>query len=58
MGFRLHDLRRTLATITKHHLEQKVSGETIKRLLNHSNGDVRVAALDARTLLHPVDYVP
>jgi integrase len=36
--FRLHDLRRTFATIVNHHLERSLSPYSIKRLLNHSGG--------------------
>lgn len=36
--FRLHDLRRTFASIVNNHLERSLSGYTIKRLLNHAAG--------------------
>lgn len=36
--FRLHDLRRTFASIVNGHLERSVSTYTIKRLMNHSSG--------------------
>ncbi|MBF0283960.1 MAG: site-specific integrase [Magnetococcales bacterium] len=36
--FRLHDLRRTFASIVNHHLGRSLSAYTIKRLLNHSGG--------------------
>jgi integrase len=36
--FRLHDLRRTFASIVNHHLGRSFSEYTIKRLLNHSSG--------------------
>jgi integrase len=36
--FRLHDLRRSFASIVNHHLGQSLSTFTIKRLLNHSSG--------------------
>jgi integrase len=48
--FRLHDLRRTFATIVEHHLDQKLSGYTIKRLLNHSDGDVTAGYIQ-----HPLE---
>jgi integrase len=35
--FRLHDLRRTFATVVNRHLERSLSAYTIKRLLNHAN---------------------
>lgn len=38
--FTLHDIRRTFASIVDHHLGQKFTPYTIKRLLNHSQGDV------------------
>src|SRR6266704_4253063 len=38
IDFRLHDLRRTFASIVNHHLERSLSAYTIKRLLNHSTG--------------------
>jgi integrase len=38
--FRLHDLRRTFASIVDHHLARHLSAYTIKRLLNHSTDDV------------------
>ena len=41
MEFRLHDLRRTFASIATVHLERSLSAYTLKRLLNHrSGGDV------------------
>ncbi len=36
--FRLHDLRRTFASIASVHLERSLSAYTLKRLLNHSSG--------------------
>jgi integrase len=49
--FRLHDLRRTFATIVNHHLDHKMSGYTIKRLLNHSiSGDVTAGYVQ-----HPIE---
>jgi integrase len=49
--FRLHDLRRTFATIVNHHLERSLSAYTIKRLLNHSiSGDVTAGYVQ-----HPVE---
>jgi integrase len=36
--FRLHDLRRTFASIVNIRLERSLSGYTIKRLLNHAAG--------------------
>ena len=38
--FTLHDLRRTFASIVNHQLAKSFSLYTIKRLLNHSDGDV------------------
>lgn len=38
--FTLHDLRRTFASIVNHQLSRSFSMYTIKRLLNHSGGDV------------------
>lgn len=38
--FTLHDLRRTFASIVNHQLAKSFSMYTIKRLLNHSDGDV------------------
>ncbi len=38
--FTLHDLRRTFATVVNHQLSRSFSLYTIKRLLNHSDGDV------------------
>lgn len=49
--FRLHDLRRTFASIVNHHLERSLSQYTIKRLLNHaSGGDVTAGYIQ-----HPVE---
>lgn len=36
--FRLHDLRRTFASLVNHHLSKNISAYTLKRLLNHSSG--------------------
>lgn len=36
--FRLHDLRRTFASIVNHQLGRAFSAYTVKRLLNHSSG--------------------
>lgn len=36
--FRLHDLRRTFASVASVHLERSLSAYTLKRLLNHSSG--------------------
>lgn len=38
--FTLHDLRRTFASIVNHQLSKNFSMYTIKKLLNHSGGDV------------------
>ena len=38
--FTMHDLRRTFASIVNHQLSRSFSLYTIKRLLNHSGGDV------------------
>lgn len=38
--FTLHDLRRTFATIVNHRLAKNFTHSTIKKLLNHSAGDV------------------
>ena len=38
--FRLHDLRRTFASIVNHHLERSLSVYTLKKLLNHASSDV------------------
>lgn len=38
VDFRLHDLRRTFASLVNHHLERSLSSYTVKRLLNHSSG--------------------
>lgn len=40
VDFTLHDLRRTFASIVNHQLARSFSLYTIKRLLNHSGGDV------------------
>lgn len=40
IDFTLHDLRRTFASIVNHQLARSFSLYTIKRLLNHSGGDV------------------
>jgi len=40
IGFTLHDLRRTFASIVNHQLGRSFSMYTIKKLLNHSDGDV------------------
>ena len=36
--FRLHDLRRTFASIVNHHLQRSLSIYTVKKLLNHASG--------------------
>jgi integrase len=49
--FRLHDLRRTFASIVNHHLERSLSAYTIKRLMNHSSGN----DVTAGYIQHPVE---
>jgi integrase len=49
--FRLHDLRRTFASIVNHHLERSLSAYTIKRLMNHSSG----SDVTAGYIQHPVE---
>ncbi|MFO1431458.1 MAG: site-specific integrase [Candidatus Competibacteraceae bacterium] len=59
--FRLHDLRRSFATIVSHHLERSMSAYTIKRLLNHSSGadvtqgDVQFGIEDLREPMQAVE---
>jgi integrase len=58
--FRLHDLRRTFATIVTHDLERSFSAYTIKRLLNHSiTGDVTAGYIQTpvETLREPMEMV-
>jgi integrase len=58
--FRLHDLRRTFASIVNHHLERSLSQYTIKRLLNHSSGgDVTAGYIQhpVETLREPMEMV-
>lgn len=58
--FRLHDLRRTFASIVNHHLERSLSQYTIKRLLNHSTGgDVTAGYIQhsVETLRGPMEMV-
>lgn len=38
--FRLHDLRRTFASVVNHQLSAQFSHYTIKKLLNHRTSDV------------------
>lgn len=51
--FRLHDLRRTFASVVNHHLERSLSHYTIKRLLNHSSG----GDVTAGYIQHPVEIL-
>jgi integrase len=58
--FRLHDLRRTFASIVNHHLERSLSAYTIKRLLNHStDGDVTAGYIQhsVESLREPMEMV-
>jgi integrase len=58
--FRLHDLRRTFASIVNHHLERSLSAYTIKRLMNHSSGgDVTAGYIQhpIETLREPMEMV-
>lgn len=61
--FTLHDLRRTFATIVDHHITGRYSQYVIKRLLNHSQGDVtagyiRFGADDLRKPMQEIeDYI-
>jgi integrase len=60
VDFRLHDLRRTFASIVNHHLEKKLSYYTTKRLLNHSSGgDVTAGYIQhpVETLRQPIEMV-
>jgi integrase len=51
--FRLHDLRRTFASIVNHHLERSLSPYTIKRLMNHSSG----SDVTAGYIQHPLEML-
>ncbi len=59
--FRLHDLRRSFASIVNNHLERSLSAYTIKRLLNHGNGSdvtagyVQVSIEDLREPMKQVE---
>lgn len=58
--FRLHDLRRTFASIVNHHLERSLSVYSIKRLLNHSvAGDVTAGYIQhsVEVLREPMEMV-
>jgi len=58
--FRLHDLRRTFASVVNHHLERSLSHYTIKRLMNHSSsGDVTAGYIQhpVETLREPMEMV-
>jgi integrase len=58
--FRLHDLRRTFASIGNRHLERSLSQYTIKRLLNHSSGGDVTAGyiqLSLEDLREPMEMV-
>jgi integrase len=60
VDLRLHDPRRTFASIVNHHLERSVSAYTIKRLLNHSvDGDVIAGYLQftVEALREPMEMV-
>jgi integrase len=60
VDFRLHDLRRTFASIVNHYLERSLSAYTIKRLLNHStDGDVTAGYIQhpVETLREPIELV-
>lgn len=53
VDFRLHDLRRTFASIVNHHLERSLSAYTIKRLMNHSSGN----DVTAGYIQHPIEML-
>jgi integrase len=60
--FRLHDLRRSFASIVNHHLSRHISAYTLKRLLNHSNnggdvtaGYVQIGVEDLRSPMEAVE---
>ena len=58
--FRLHDLRRTFASIVNHHLQQSLSLYTVKKLLNHAtSGDVTAGYIQfgAEDLRQPMQMV-
>lgn len=58
--FRLHDLRRTFASIVNRHLERSLSQYTIKKLLNHSSGGDVTAGyiqLSVQDLREPMEMV-
>jgi integrase len=57
--FRLHDLRRTFASIVNHHLGQSLSVYTVKKLLNHATSDVTAGYIQFGTedLREPMQQV-
>lgn len=59
VAFTLHDLRRTFSSIVNHGLGRRFSPYTLKRLLNHSSGDVTAGYIQhgVEDLREPMELV-